>query len=147
MIKNDIVYSCGYNNKVKVFSISNNQVKYEVMHDNSVDDFVIGREGTPLESRLVSVSRDKSCRVSDLETGAEINKINFDGGCRSIAVDEAQSLIAVGNGKKVTFIETTNFTKVKEVPLNNSVYSLAFNKRNDCMLAVTKAGEVYSLEF
>ena len=142
-----MMFSCGYDKKVKAFSISNNQVKHEVTHGGSVDDFVIGREATPLAGRLVSISREMGCLISNLETGAEITKINFDSECRSVAVDESQTIIAVGNGTKVTFIETTSFSKVKEISLNSNVYSLAFNKRNDCLLAITSKGEVHSLKF
>ena len=141
------MYSCGTDGTVKSWSSPNKQLMYEVMHGNDVYDIVIGREGTPLENKLVSISWDKSCRILNLETGAEVKTVNFDCSCWSIAVDKAQTLIAVGTSNKVTFIETTNFTKVKEVSMDGYVYSLAFNKRNDCMLAVLKNGEIHSLKF
>ena len=147
IINEDMVYSCGEDRKVMAWTTANNQLKYDFNHDNAVYDIVIGREGTPLAGRLLTISWDKSCRVSNLETGAEVRRINFDDPCYSITVDEAQTLIAVGTAKKVTFIETTNFSKIKEVSMNDWVCSLAFNKRNDCMLAVTKSGEVYSFKF
>ena len=146
IIKNDVVYSCE-EDIVKVWTTANKQVKYELKHDSEVLDIVIGREGTPLAGQLLSISWEGSCRVSNLETGAEVRKINFDDPCYSITVDEAQTLIAVGTAKKVTFIETTNFSKIKEVSMNDWVCSLAFNKRNDCMLAVTRSGEVHSFKF
>ena len=147
-IKNEMILSCSLgDHKVKAWSTSNKNLKYEFMHSDEVKDIVIGREGTPLENRLLSISSDKSCRVSNLETGVELRKINFGSPCWSIAVDKTQTLIAIGSGKKVTFIETTNFTKVKEVSLNNYVNSLAFNRQNDCMLAVTESGEIHSFKF
>ena len=105
---------------------------------------MIGREGTPLSNKTVSISADRTCRISNLETGAELKKVNFESKCWSVAVDKAQIVIAIGTEKNVTFIETTNFTKVKEISMNE-VDALAFNKRNDCLLAVTKNGEVHSL--
>ena len=148
IIKNDMVYSCGCDYKVKAWTIENKQLKYEFAHGDCVFDIVIGRDGTPLENRLVSISDDKTCRISDLETGAEVKTIKHDRNCYSIAVDKTQTLIAVGNGdKNITFIETTNYTKVKEVSLDSRVYSVAFNKRNDCLLAVTRDGWLHSLKF
>ena len=131
---------------MKSWSIPNKKLKYEVKHGDSVYDIVIGREGTPLASKMISVSGDRSCRISSLETGAEVKTINFVKPCWSIAVDKAQTLIAVGTENNVTFIETINFTKVREVALNE-VYSLAFNKRNDYMLAVLSNGEIHSFKF
>ena len=119
---------------------------YEFSHGDCVYDIVLGREGTPLANKMLSVSADSSCRISNLKTGAEVKKIKFSNPCWSIAVDKAQTVIAVGTTSYVTFIETTNFTKVKEVSLNY-VYSLAFNKRNDCLLAVLKNGEIHSFKF
>ena len=145
-IKNDMVYSCSIDNKVMAWSIQNKQKKYEIMHGSRVYDFVIGFEETPLASRLVSISLDKTCRISNIETGTKVKEISFDSCCRSIAVDKAQTLIAVGTDQNVTFIETTNFTKVKEIPLEY-VYSLAFNSRNDSTLAITANGEVHSFKF
>lgn len=138
----------GSNSKVQAWSIPTKKMKYEFAHGSEVGGIVIGREGTPLENRIVSIgSYDKSCRISNLETGDEVKKIDLERVCRSIAVDNAQTMIVVGNGKKVIFIDTTSFTKVKEVALNDTVYSLAFNKRNDYMLAVTSHGEVHSFKF
>ena len=141
------MYSCGRNNTAKSWSTPNKDLKYEIKHGQSVYDIVTGLEGTPLANKIVSICYDSSCRISNLETGAEVKTINFDRNCYSIAVDKAQTLIAVGTSNKVTFIETTNFTKVKEVSMDGYVYSLAFNKRNDCMLAVLKNGEIHSLKF
>ena len=147
IIKNDIlctVYSCGEDGKVKSWSILNKRLKYEFNHGNNVEDIVIGRRGTPLAGRLLSINYE-GCRISSSETGAEIKTIKYS--CYSIAVDKAQTVIAVGTGYKVAFIETTNFTQIKEVFVNDYVYSLAFNKRNDRMVAVTKNGEIHSLKF
>ena len=141
-----MVYSCGKDEKVKAWTIANKQLKYEFAHGGWVYDIVIGHDGTPLENRLVSISTDKTCRISDLETGAEVKTIKLDSHCWSVATDRAQTVIAIGTNANVTFIETTNFTKVKEILLK-SVYSLAFNKRNDYLLAVTGNGEVHSLKF
>ena len=146
MIENDLVYSCGVDDVVKSWTIPNRQLKYEIKHGNSVYDIVIGREGTPLANKLLSISHDRLCRISNLETGDEVKTIKLDTYCCSIAVDKAQAIIAVGTSRKVTFFETTNFTKVKEFSLND-VHSLAFNKRNHCMLAVLYNGEVHSFKF
>ena len=145
-MRNDLVYSCGVDDKVKAWSIPNEELKYEIGHGGCVNDIAVGFEGTPLANRLISISNDKSCRVSNLETGAEVKRIYLCSECWSIAVDKTQTVIAVGTKKGVTFIETTNFTKVKEVSLTN-VCSLAFNNRNDRMLAVTENGEVHSFKF
>ena len=151
VIKNDTVYSSGLDKSVKAWSITNNHLKYEFTHNVFVFDFVIGRNGSPLNNKIVSISYDNSCRIScrisNLETGDEVKTINVDTSCWSVSVDKAQTLIAIGAESKVIFIETTNFTKVKEVSLNNAVLSLAFNNRNDYMLAVTKNGEVHSIKF
>ena len=150
-IKNDMVYSCSTDGKVKAWSITNLQKKYEYKYEYSctqstkVFDIVIGRQGTPLENRIVALSQI-GCRILNLDTGVEVKKITLDGSCWSITADKAQTVIAIGTDKNVTFFETTNFTKVKEVPLKY-VYSLAFNERNDCMLAVTSGAEVYSFKF
>ena len=146
IVVNNMVYSCGMDGKLKKWSILDKQLRYEFTHGNNVYEMTVGREETPLYNRVVSVSSDKFCRILDLETGAELRKINFDSQCWSLAVDKSQTVIAVGTDKKLTFIETANLTKVKEIALND-VYALAFNKRNDCLLAVTKNGEVHSFKF
>ena len=128
-------------------------MKYEFWQGESINheitDILVGMEGTPLENRIVTISRlDQSCRISDLETGEEVKKIYFERSSpATMAVDKAQTMIAIGNFKKVTFFDTTNFAKVKEVALNDLVRSLAFNKRNDFMIAVTSNGEVHSFKF
>ena len=147
VIRKEIVFSCSLDSSVKSWTLSNKNLKYEFKHDYEIYDMVIGREGTPLHNQILSISYDMSCRVSNLETGAEIKKIEFDSDCRSIAVDKSQTMIAIGTYANVTFIETTNFTVVKEVSLNDPVHSLAFNRQNDCMLAITKKGEVHSFKF
>ena len=131
---------------MKAWSIPNNQSKYEISHGDTVNDVVIGREETPLYNRIVSVSDDHTCRISNLETGAEVKILKFDSYCSTMAVDKAQTMIAVGTDNYVAFIETTNLTIVKKVPMEY-VYSLAFNKRNNCMLAVTRGGEIHSFKF
>ena len=141
-----MVYFCGYDSQVKAWSISDKQLKYEINQRSAVYDIVIGRKGTPLENRLVSIGY-QCCRISSLETGAEVKRIELDSYCWSIAVDKAQTVIAIGTDKKVVFIKTTNFTNVKEVSLEKRVFSLAFNKRNDCMFALTNNGEVHSFKF
>ena len=147
VIRKEIIFSCSLDKSVKAWTLFNNNLKYEFTHSSQIDDMVIGRKGTPLHNQILSISNDRSCRVSNLETGAEMKKIDFDSSCRSIAVDKSQTMIAIGTDANVTFIETTNFTKVKEVSLNDPVYSLAFNRQNDCMLAITKKGEVHSFKF
>ena len=139
---------CGCLKNVKLWSIPNNQIKYEFDHGcgYSVKDIVIGREGTPLANRFVLFGQLGVCRISNLETGEEVKSFILLS-CRCIAVDEAQTVIAIGNDINVTFIETTNFTKVKKISFERSVNSLAFNKRNDCLLAVTCDGDVHSLKF
>ena len=146
IINNDMVYYCGTDCKVTAWKVANDHLTYEFAHGNWVYDIVIGRDGTPLENRLVSISSDGTCRLSNLETGAKIIAHKFDGTCWSIAVDKTQTLIAVGNDKNITFIETTNFSCVKELSLDTYVIALTFNKRNDCMLAVTY-GEVHCIKF
>ena len=141
------MYSCGYDSKIKVWSITDMNFKYELEHGGCVFDIVIGREGTPLANRLVSISQDRSCRVSNLETGAEVKVVTCDFPCWCIAVDKTGSVIAIGNGSNVTFIETENFNKVEEVVLCTTVNSLLFNKSNDCMLAVTQNGYMHSFKF
>ena len=133
---------------MKVWSVRNQRTEHEFGNSGiSVYDLVIGREGTPLANLIVFIGQNKTCRVFNSKTSVEIRTINLDSYCMSIAVDETQTMIVVGTDEGVTFIETTNFTKVKEVFLNNPVNSLAFNKRNDCMLAVTKKGEVHAFNF
>ena len=127
------------------WSLCEKKKQFEFTHKNGVNDIVVGREGTPLAERIVSISWD-TCRISNSVTGAEVKIINFDNGCNSIAVDNTQTVIAIGTAENVTFIETTNFTKVKEVSMDSSIKSLAFNKGNDCILAVTSKGEVYSFK-
>ena len=134
-----------------MWSILNNQLLYEITFGGSVVDLIIGREGTPLANQIVSLSRDGILRVSAVETGDEVKTIKFDNECFSIAIDKSQTVIAVGTGNRlnhcVTFIDSANYTKVKEVYFNDRINSLAFNERNDCMIAVTYSGEVHSLEF
>ena len=142
-----MVYSGSCDNKIKAWSIPSATLKYEVAHDSGVYDIVIGREGTPLSNRILSISWDRCCRISNLETGAEVKRIEFDNFCWSIVVDKGQTLIAIGNGEEVTFIETSDFTIVKEVTLDGNVFALAFNQRNDCLLAVTEEGKVHSFKF
>ena len=147
VLKNDIVYSCSLDSMVKAWSITNKKLKYELKNSSWVNDIVIGQEGTPLENRLVSLGGYCGCRLSNLETGTVMKTIKLESNCHSIAVDKTGTIIAVGNGENVTFIETTNFTMVKTVSLNHWVNSLAFNIRNDCMLAVTEGGTVHSFKF
>ena len=145
IIANDTVYFCADDFALESWSIPNKEFKYEVRNIDYAYDIVIGREGTPLANKMVSIG-ERSCLISNQETGAKVKKINFHSDCYSIAVDKAQTMIAVGTEMNVTFIETTNFTKVNEVSLND-VFSLAFNKRDDCMLALLGNGEVYSFKF
>ena len=147
IINQSMVYSGSNDNKIKAWSIPSATLKYEVAHLHSIYDVVIGREGTPLSDRILSISFDSYCRISNLETGTEIKRIEFDNYCYSIAVDKGQTLIAIGNGEKVTFIETSDFTIAKEVTLDGDVFALAFNQRNDCLLAVTEEGKVHSFKF
>ena len=142
-----MVYSGSIDSKIKAWSIPSATLKYEFAHNSDVYDIVIGRKGTPLSNRILSISWYGCCQISNLETGAKGKEIKFDELCYSIAADKGQTLIAVGNGKKVTFIETSDFTIVKEVTLDGSVYALAFNRRNDCLLAVTGEGKVHSFKF
>ena len=110
-------------------------------------DIVIGREGTPLANKIVSIGGE-SCLISKLKNGARVKTIKFDESYFSVAVNKAQTLIALGTSNNVTFIETTNFIKVKKVSMidvhsEGVIRSIAFNNRNDCMLAV-KNDEVHS---
>ena len=132
---------------MKSYSIPDKQLKYEIKHGSSVYDIVIGREGTPLANKLLSISQDKFCRISNQETGDEVKTVKLDTDCFSIAFDNAQTLIAVGTDNNVAFIETTNFKKVKEVSFDSWIGSLGFNKRSDCMLAVLGNNEIYSFKF
>ena len=116
IIKNDVVFSFGADCKVKAWSIPNNEFKYEIMHGNAVCDIVIGRKGTPLANQLVSFS-NKICRISNLETGTEIERIYLDGPVLSMAVDNSQTMIAIGTEKNLVFIETMFFYKVTKVAL------------------------------
>ena len=144
-MKNDLVYSCAFGN-VKAWSIQNQQIDKEFVNNGHVYDMFLGREETPLAGQIVLIGHtDNSCDIFNIETGVKLNTINIHN-CHSVAVDKAQSLIAVGSSKKVTFIQTNDFEIIKEVELND-VCSLAFNKRNDCMLAVTRHGEIYSFKF
>ena len=88
LLKNDLVYSCGRDDKVKAWSTTNKELKYEFKHGHYVYDMVIGRDGTPLANRIVSISLDNTCRISNLQTGVEIKKVNCNGWCWSIAVDK-----------------------------------------------------------
>ena len=142
-----MVYSHSLCPEVKAWSITSKRLKFEFVHGSRVNDIVVGRVGTPLENRLISISYNRTCRVSNLRTGEEIKLIYFDGVCVSIATDKTQSLIAVGADRNVTFIETTNYTKVKEITVEKFFVSLAFNNRNDCMLAVANDGTVHSFKF
>ena len=143
-----------YGDKVKSWSIPNKKLKYEIEHESLID-IVIGREGTPLVNKILSIN-PRECRISKLKTGAKVKTIKLDEfccqGCWSVAVNETQTLIAVGSKKHVTFIKTTNFTEIKKVSMSDvntedtltDIKSLAFNRRNDCMLAVLENGEVHS---
>ena len=120
---------------------------YMFEHDECVYDIFIGRDQTPLESRILSISGEL-CRISDLETGTDMEKVFIRNCVRSMTIDETQNIIAIGTEiGTIIFIDTKNFIKVKEVSLDSSVLSLAFNKRNDCLLAVTKSGDVYGIKF
>ena len=69
-------------------------------------------------------------------------------------MDKAQTNIVVGHrtldsgeSSKITFIDAASFEKVKEVNFEHKVVDLAFNRRNDALLAVTNNGEVHILKF
>ena len=160
ILKNNILFSCS-GREVRVWSIRDKKVKYmyEFKDGNSVYDIVIGREETPLENRTISISYIEECRISNSETGTKIKTIEMGGRVTPgmgmawkpanfcVAVNESQTLLAIGKSEKINFYETTNFTKVKEVHFQKKIISsLAFNRRNDCMLAVTSGGQVYSFK-
>ena len=142
------MFSCErFSGKVKAWSIPNTNVKYEIVQDGAVYDILIGRDGTPLKNLILSISTEYFCRVSNLHNGVEVKMIYFDSRCGSIDATRDQTLVAVGTNSGVTFIETTNFTKVNEVSFNSWVMALAFNRRNDCLLAVTSGTEIHSIKF
>ena len=148
LIKNDSIYSSSIDGTIKAWSLDNQTTKYEINHDGSVVDFVIGNEGGPLENRIVTISLDKTCRVSNMETGEKVASVGFNSYCRSLTIDQNGFVIVVGtDDDRVTFIDTTTFEIVKRVTLGSSIYSLAFNQQNDTLLAVSETGQVYSFKF
>ena len=61
IIKNHVVYSCADDATVKAFSILDKKKKFEFSHAQNVGavrDIVIGREGTPLQNRIITISMD-----------------------------------------------------------------------------------------
>ena len=95
----------------------------------------------------MTISWDRTCRFSNLETGEKLAKIKLGSYCRSLTADRTGSLVVVGtDDDKVTFIDTTTFEIMKQVSLGSSINSLAFNRQNDALLAVSKTGQVYSFK-
>ena len=68
-----MVFSVGYDYNFYTWSIPNQQLKHEFFHFDPVYDLVIGRQGTPLQSQIVSLGRDK-CRVFNFESGTEVKR-------------------------------------------------------------------------
>ena len=146
IVKDDMVYSRCERGSVKAWSIRSGDLIYEIEHESDVEDIIIGRKGTPLENRLFTMCYEV-CQLSNLETGTEMKKINFEEeGCNSLAIDQTQTVIAISTYEGVAFIETSTFTKVKELPLEYSVDSFAFNKSNDCLVA-TINDEIHTFKF
>ena len=109
---------------------------------------MIGQESGPLANRIVTVGRDKTCRVSNIETGETVGSVDLESSGRSLTVAQNEFVIAVGTAdNKVTFIDTTTFEIVKQVTLGSPIYSLAFNQQNDALIAVSETGQVYSFKF
>ena len=130
------------------WSIRNERIKNEFSKSDYMWDMVIGREGTPLASRIALISHnERCCYILDKETFAEVKSYKFDSSCLSIAADNNQTLIVVGTENEVIFICTTNLIPVKKICLDNSGCSPVFNKRNDCMLALTRNGKLHSFNF
>ena len=133
---------------MKAWSLRDQTTKYDIKHGGEVYDFVIGWKGSSFENQIVTISWDQTCRLSDLETGDEVSRIKLGSYCRSLAVDRTGSVIVVGtDDNNVTFIDTTTFEIIKQISVGSSIYSLAFNRRNDALLAVSKTGQVYSFKF
>ena len=149
------MFSCSNDGKVRAFSIPDKKKKFEFSHESEVNDIFIGREGTPLQKRLISICMEGCFRVSNLESGLEVQKIDVGPTCLSVAVDWSGTIIAIGTGPShlealeslCIFFETENFTKVKEFKFTGKVTALAFNDNNDCMLATTSNGEIHSFKF
>ena len=133
------------------------KTKCLIHHGSQVQDMIIGQEGTPLEHKIVTADWYNFCKISNIQTGKRVRRIALGYPCKSLTVDKAQTLIAVGlaaGAGKVLFIDTRSLRIVKEVVLdiNASICSLTFNRRNDTLLAVASNGrggnsEVYSLKF
>ena len=157
IINNDLIFSCASDTKVICWKPSERKVKYFIQHDAQVQDIIIGRKGTPLKNKIISADWYNFCKISSLQTGKGIRKIALGYQCSSLTADKAQTLIAAGLSRgagKVILIDTKTLRIVKQVVLDidTMICSLAFNRRNDTLLAVTTdarvgISEVYSLKF
>ena len=109
VLKHDLIFSCSAGRMIKAWSVSNKRLKHELIHCGSVYDIVLGREGTTLEDRMLSISNGTCCRVFNAETGAIEKKITFYDICWSIAVDEEQTMIVIGHGQNQGSARQQNF--------------------------------------
>ena len=114
---------------------------------------VVGREGTPLEAKLVTVDIQGYCRLSNIDTGEKVRetKVNSKEDTRYFKVisNQNQTMLVVtamcfdhGNLTTViSFLDTETLNVVKEVQ-QDCISDITFNKRGNRLLAVTENGKI-----
>lgn len=78
---------------------------------------------TPDNQRLVSCSDDKTLRLWDTNTGNSILKKEFTDSIGGLEISQDGSLITLGVGRKVVFLNANTLEQEKEVAIPCAVYS------------------------
>ena len=111
---------------------------------------VVGRKGTALDEKLVTIDTKGHCRLSNIETGEQIKETRYstdpNAKCLKVITDQNQSMLVINSelSRKglLTFIDIETFKVVNEVNLHHWAADITFNKRCNRLLAVTENGTI-----
>jgi len=71
----------------------------------------------PQPTTFLSASEDKTLRLWDVRTDAEIKRIDFEGSVNSIELSRDHSMLTIAAGNEVCFLETQSYQCIKRFSL------------------------------
>ncbi|XP_033101884.1 serine-threonine kinase receptor-associated protein-like [Anneissia japonica] len=127
---------------------------FDLSQPESDPEILAGHEGSIRHAlwcadnkRIITAGEDKTVRVWDVSNKCVINKIDFESSSLSLELSQDDSILVVTHKNTISFYNTENFTKIKELTVPAQVYSASLHPDKTCVVAGGEDFKLYKLDY
>ena len=135
-----MLISTSNDNTVQVWDMETNKRIWQVDHGDKIWCSLLH------DDKIITCCADKSVRISALESGEELHRLEHPGPCYNADLSPNKSMLAVACDSAVSLWDMDNVVKIREIELGFKIFDVRFNPSGNCLIVGLSDGEIFKIE-